>query len=703
MRARAAIALACLVVALGACQQRTADVDQRRIEAADSEPQNWLTHGRTYGEERFSPLDTINTDNASQLGLAWSYELRAPRAAEATPIVVDGVMYVTSAWSMVYALNAATGEELWVYDPEVPRERGASACCDVGNRGVAVWRGRVYVATIDGRLIALDARDGSVAWESVTVDQTKPYTITGAPRVANGLVFIGNGGAEYGVRGYVSAYDARNGSLRWRFYTTPNPRGVDNAASDAVREAALATWNPDAGAWLESGGGGTAWDALVYDADQNVLWIGVGNGSPWNRDVRSPTIEGRNNDNLYLSSVVAVDATTGEYKCHYQETPGETWDYTATQPIILTRLTIEGQERQVLLHAPKNGFFYVIDRTDCGLISAGSIATQTWATGVDMETGRPIENPDARYAVNTSIVLPSPFGAHNWHPMSMSPETGLVYIPVQEIAQDYAQDSEFVYRPGRWNTGTAHAALPDDRAARAAVRNSLKGFLLAWDPVNQREAWRVELPGAWNGGTLATAGGLVFQGTVDGHFGAYNAETGERLWYVDNGAATLGGPVSYAVDGEQYVATLASYGSVFFLAAGFAAPREGDNLNGRVNVYKIGGTATLPPRDFVRAETPEPPVIRASAQVLAHGTTVYGQFCNVCHGGGVVSGGALPDLRRSATLADADAWRATVHGGRTEAGMPDFTQWVSASDAEAIRVYVAREAQALYRQEQARR
>lgn len=703
MRFSAAIAIVCMTLALGACQQRPANVDQRRIEAADSEPQNWMSHGRTYGEERFSPLDTINTDNVDELGLAWSYELRAPRAAEATPIVVDGVMYVTSAWSIVYALNAATGEELWVYDPEVPRERGASACCDVGNRGVAVWRGRVYVGTIDGRLIALDARDGGVEWEVVTVDQSKPYTITGAPRVANGLVFIGNGGAEYGVRGYVSAYDARSGALRWRFYTTPNPRGVDNAASDGVREAALATWNPNAGAWLESGGGGTAWDALVYDADQDVLWIGVGNGSPWNRDVRSPTIEGRNNDNLYLSSVVAVDANTGEYKCHYQETPGETWDYTATQPIILTRLTIGGVERQVLLHAPKNGFFYVIDRTNCALISAGSIATQTWASGVDPQTGRPIENPDARYAVNTAIVLPSPFGAHNWHPMSMSPQTGFVYIPVQELAQDYTQDSEFVYRPGRWNTGTVHAPLPDDRAARAAVRNSLRGFLLAWDPVNQREAWRIELPGAWNGGTLATAGGLVFQGTVDGHFGAYNAQTGERLWYVDNGAATLGGPVTYAVDGEQYVASLASYGSVFFLAAGFAAPREGDNLNGRVNVYKLGGTARLPERNFQRAATPQPPTLRVNAATLARGTAVYGQFCGVCHGPGAISGGALPDLRRSTTLADADVWRATVHGARAEAGMPDFTQWVSAADAEAVRAYVAREAQTLYRDEQARR
>lgn len=451
--------LAGLAVALlAACGP--AQVNERRIGNADSEPGNWMTHGRSYSEDRYSPLDAINTENVSQLGLAWSYELREPRGAEATPIVVDGVMYVTSAWSIVYALDAETGRELWVYDPQVPRERGASACCDVVNRGVAVWNGKVYAGTLDGRLIALDARTGRLVWEEVTVDQTRPYTITGAPRAARGLIFIGNGGAEYGVRGYVSAYDAESGRLRWRFYTTPNPRETDNAASDSVRDQALATWNPNAGAWLESGGGGTAWDALVFDPETDTLWIGVGNGAPWNREIRSPSVEGRNNDNLYLSSVVGVDPDTGEYKCHYQETPGETWDYTGTQPIILSTLTIDGAERQVLLHAPKNGFFYVIDRSNCGLISAGSIATQTWASGVDMATGRPIENADARFVSGTAIVLPSPFGAHNWHPMSMSRQTGLVYIPVQEMAQDYTSDSRVRLSP---------RALEHRHGARAAA------------------------------------------------------------------------------------------------------------------------------------------------------------------------------------------------------------------------------------------
>ena len=698
MRMLGGLAGLCLVAALSACGP--AAVTETRIAGADREPGNWMTHGRTYSEQRFSPLDGINRENVSQLGLAWSYELREPRGAEATPIVVDGVMYVTSAWSIVYALDAATGRELWVYDPEVPRARGASACCDVVNRGVAVWNGKVYVGTLDGRLVAIDARTGSRVWETVTVDQSKPYTITGAPRAARGLIFIGNGGSEYGVRGYVSAYDAESGQLRWRFYTTPNPRGPDNAASDRVRDQVLATWNPGAGAWLESGGGGTAWDALVYDEETDTLWIGAGNGAPWNREIRSPSIAGRNNDNLFLSSVVGVDPDTGAYKCHYQETPGETWDYTATQPIMLATLEIAGRERRVLMHAPKNGFFYVIDRDDCRLISAGSIATQTWANGVNLETGRPNENAEARYLATTAIVLPSPFGAHNWHPMSMSPETGLVYIPVQEMAQDYTSDPAFVYRPGGWNTGTVHAPLPSDRATRAAIRNSMQGFLLAWDPVRQREAWRVRLGPPWNGGTLATAGGLVFQGTLDGRFRAYDAHTGAQLWEFDNQAATMGGPISYAAGGQQYIASLASYGTLYFLPVGFGIDdKPSQPTNGRVNVFRIGGDARLPERQLVRLETPRPPELRANASTVARGAAVYTQFCGVCHGAGAVSGGLLPDLRRAPSLQDAGVWRETVHGARAENGMPDFSRWVSDADAEAVRAYVAGEAHELYAEE----
>lgn len=701
------------LLALAACQPAAKpgadNVDAARIAAADREPGNWLTHGRTYSEQRFSPLQQINAETIGDLGLAFSYELKSDRGASATPIVVDGVMYVTSAWSIVHAIDAATGAEKWVWDPEVDRSVGAKACCDVVNRGVAVYGGKLFVGVLDGRLVALDADTGQPVWSTVTVDQSQPYTITGAPRAANGLVYIGNGGGEYGVRGYVSAYDADTGDLVWRFYTVPGDpaKGPDGAASDPVMAKAAETWN---GQWWTLGGGGTVWDAIVYDPDFDQLIIGVGNGSPWNQQVRSPG----GGDNLFLSSILALDAKTGAYKWHYQTTPGDTWDYTATQHIMLADLTIDGRKRKVAMQAPKNGFFYVVDRADGTLISAKPIVAMapeaqtpagapiSWSTGEIDQNGRPIENPSARYQAATAIVHPSSYGAHNWHPMAFSPQTGLVYIPVQELFQDWTTDPAYVARPGRWNTGTVHAPLPADEAVRDAVRNSLKGYLLAWDPVNQREAWRAPLRGPWNGGALATAGGLVFQGTVDGRFVAYDARTGKELWSFDNQAATLAGPISYEVNGEQHIAVLAGYGSVFFLAGGFAAPEPGRPINGRVYVFKAGGKAPAPEIPLARLETPRPPAIRVNAATLARGEQVYGQFCAVCHGVSAISGGVLPDLRRAGSLQDAATWRSIVVDGALDArGMPKLGDWVSPADAEAIRAYVAREAEGLWRREQA--
>ena len=444
-----------------------ARTDTQRIIAADTEPGSWLTHGRTYGEQRFSPLTKVSTDTVGGLGLAWTYEMRTNRGASGTPLVVDGVMYVTSAWSLVYALDAVTGQERWVYDPKVDRAVGAKACCDVVNRGVAVSDGKVFVGVIDGRLVALDAKNGSVVWETITVDQSQPYTITGAPRSANGLVYIGNGGAEYGVRGYVSAYDANSGKLAWRFYTVPGDpsKGADGAASDPILSKAAATWN---GQWWKLGGGGTVWDAIVYDDDFKQVIIGVGNGSPWNQQHRSPG----GGDNWFLSSIVALDASTGAYKWHYQTTPGETWDYTATQPIILAEISIDGKMRKVAMQAPKNGFFYVVDRETGRLISAQPFlpmsptkSTPTgmpvsWAYAVDPATGRPVENPEARYRGGAALVRPGPAGAHNWHPMSFSPQTGLVYLPAQDMAFPYAHDANPVTREGFYNAGVVFDSAP---------------------------------------------------------------------------------------------------------------------------------------------------------------------------------------------------------------------------------------------------
>ena len=356
---------------------RPANVDGARIVAADSEPGNWMTYGRTYSEQRFSPLDAINADNVADLGLAWYFDLDTDRGQEATPIVVDGVMYVSTAWSKVKALDAATGKLIWAYDPKVPGQTAVYACCDVVNRGVAVWKGRVYVGTLDGRLVALDAASGEPVWSVQTTDPDKPYTITGAPRVVKDKVLIGNGGAEFGVRGYVTAYDAQTGAQVWRFYTVPGDpaKGFE---SDAMEQAAK-TWT---GEWWKLGGGGTAWDSIIYDPGLNLVYIGAGNGTPWNQAIRSPD----GGDNLFLSSIVAVNADTGEYVWHYQETPGETWDFTATQPLMLADLTIGGEKRHVVMHAPKNGFFYVLDAKTGEFISGDKFATVTWASGIDPET-----------------------------------------------------------------------------------------------------------------------------------------------------------------------------------------------------------------------------------------------------------------------------------------------------------------------------
>jgi PQQ-dependent dehydrogenase (methanol/ethanol family) len=704
-----------VVLWLGGCSTREPTpssppaLDTRRIIAADSEPHNWLTHGRTYSEQRYSPLAQLTTDTVGQLGLTWTYELKTPRGASATPIVVDGVMFVTSAWSLVYALDAATGKERWVYDPKVDRATGAKVCCDAVNRGVAVYDGKVYVGVLDGRLVALDASTGAVKWEKVTVDRSWPYTITGAPRAANGLVYIGNSGAEYGVRGYVSAYDAATGDLRWRFYTVPGEpgKGPDGAASDSIMPKVVETWT---GEWWKLGGGGTVWDAIVYDPEFDQLIIGVGNGSPWNRAIRSPG----GGDNWFLSSIVALDARTGTYRWHYQTTPGDTWDFTATQPIVLAELTIAGQRRKVAMQAPKNGFFYVLDRENGRLLSAAPLFPMypadstppglglSWAYGVDPVTGRPLENPEARYSSGTRVIRPGPFGAHNWHPMSYSPDTGLVYIPVQELAFDWTTDPAFVSRPGRWNTGTVHAALPDDPKVRASIKSASKGYLIAWDPVNARESWRVEHAGPWNGGTLATAGGLVFQGTIDGRFLALDGRTGRQLWAYDNQVPTLAGPITYSVNGQQHVAVLSGHGSAFLLIAGLLSPVEPLPVNGRVQVFRIGGNAARLSTVSARDPMPRPPAIAASSSELERGAAVFGQFCWACHGVGA-GGGVIADLRRSPTLQDAGAWREIVLGASAAPGMPRFAGVVTESEAEHVRAYVAKQATTLYAAEQAAR
>jgi quinohemoprotein ethanol dehydrogenase len=678
------IALAAvLAVAAGlagtARTQPPAAVDAARLTAADDEPGNWMSHGRTYDEQRFSPLDQINTGTVRDLGLAWWMDLDSNRNQQTTPLIIDGVMYLTMQWSVVRAVDAGTGALLWEYDPDVPREWGGQACCGADNRGVAAWNGKVFVATLDGRLIAIDAATGERVWETLTVDPSQRYSISGAPRVAKGRVLIGNSGADFGVRGYVSAYDAETGEIAWRFYTVPgNPaEGFENEAM----EMAAQTWG---GEWWWLGGGGTVWDSIVYDPVTDLVFVGVGNGAPWPADLRSPG----GGDHLFLSSIVALDPDDGSYVWHYQTTPNESWDYTATQPIMVADLEFpadnENTSRRVVMQAPKNGFFYVLDAATGAFISAENFVPVNWASHVDPATGRPVMNPEARYdrTGEPTFVMPSAAGGHSWHPMSMSPLTGLVYLPAIYSYWIFALYDEFVVSPVASNTAvdySVHYRMAGSPDLPPEARNDYGGALLAWDPVAQQLAWRVPHPRR-GGGTLATAGGLVFQGVSEGELIAYRATDGERLWSAPTHAGIVAAPVSYEVDGEQYVAVAVGSG-----VGGYYGPR-----NARLLAFRLGADADLPaPPPYV--ERPfNTPGQSAPADVIARGEDVYFRNCAICHGvNGEVRAGLFPDLRRSAVISTPEAFRAVVLEGLLEAnGMSSFAEALSAADAEAARAYI---------------
>lgn len=656
----------------------------------------WLTYGGTYDEQRHSSLDQINLETVGDLGVAWTYDLATNRGVESTPIVVDGVMYVTSAWSVLYALDAKTGEELWVHEPDVDRSVGVKACCDVVNRGVAVYDGKIYLGVIDGRLQAIDAMTGKLVWETVTVDQSKPYTITGAPRVVKDMVLIGNGGAELGVRGYVSAYDAQTGEKVWRFYTVPNPeKQPDGEVSDAAfEEVGNVTWG-DTGAWTTDGGGGTVWDSIVYDEVHDRIIFGVGNGSPWNWERRDPS----GLDNLFLSSIVAVDAATGEYVWHFQTTPGDTWDYTATQTIILADLPMgeSGTTRRVAMQAPKNGFFYVIDAEDGEFISGEAFVPQNWTTGLT-EEGRPIVTDEARDQSTFFFQTPGPLGAHNWHPMAFNPELGLAYIPAQELPQAYQIDPLEDEKPGKWNTGLDFAAgVPEEFTpeVRAMLRPLLKGRLIAWDPVAQEARWSYEHNNAWNGGVLSTAGGIVFQGQLEGTFAAFNAATGEKLWEADVKSGAASGPGTYMIDGEQYVTITTGWGSAYGLSAGFAYDTTVGPTVGKVVTFKLGATGEVPEVDAPQIDRTPKAEAFGDADMLKTGLVQYARNCAVCHGPFVQSSGVLPDLRWSEITGDPEAWYEVVHEGSLAGnGMVSFADVLSADEMEAIRAYVLQQAHA---------
>ena len=667
-------------------------INDERIIAAESEPGNWLSHGRTYEEQRFSPLNKINKDTVKELGLVWSKDMGTNRALESTPIVVDGIMFFTSTWSRVYAVDALTGETIWTFDPEVPGEWARKACCDIVNRGVAVYNGKVYSASLDGRLFSLNAETGDKVWEVDTIiDRTRAYTITGAPRVAKGKVYIGNGGAEYGVRGYVTAYDSETGDQAWRFFTVPGNPAL--AFEDPTQEMAAKTWKGTN--WWEFGGGGTVWNSIVYDPDFNNIYLGVGNGSPWTREIRSPG----GGDNLFLASIVAVDADTGIYKWHYQTTPEDNWDYTAVQDMALADMEIDGEKKKVLLQAPKNGFFYVIDRSDGKVLRAHPFAAVTWATHVDLETGRPVENPAVDYSENGSWVLPGPLGAHNWQAMSIDLEAGLAYIPTQEnpffyaIQEDYKKTGVYKRNPGRWNMGIEMSSLAQNILNNLETMPNPGGYLKAFNPLTGETKWSVPIPHYWNGGVLGTAGGLVFQGDALGMFSAYDKENGERLWQFNTYTSMLAPPITFEIDGEQYVSILTGSGGGDLFGGEPLPPIEIQasltyNNFGRLLVFKLGGNQTLPIPNVRDKTIPEQKLANVSVKQIQNGESNYNDYCAVCHGFIVKSAGGIPDLRKMSTGTHDTFNQIVLEGLLASNGMASFADVLSEEEIKNIHHYV---------------
>ena len=663
--------------------------DQRIVDSPLSEPGSWLTYGQNYKEQRFSQLSQITPENVDELGLAWSrqigdYNMRM----QGTPLVVDGVMYVTNGWSVVYALDAATGTEIWRYDPEVDRSYMRLACCGPAhNRGVAIYEGKVYVGTFDGRLVAIDKTTGEEIWD---VDTWIPaglgrFNITGAPRAAAGKVYIGQGSSESGRRrGYVTAYNADTGEVDWRFFLVPGD--PSKPFEHPEMEMAAQTWG---GEWWKYGGGGTAWNSLVYDEDFNSLYIGVGNGAPWPREIRSPG----GGDDLFLASIVSVDVETGRMNWFYQTVPGDNWDYSSAMDITLGEIELNGEIRKLLLLAPKNGFFYILDREDGELLRAHAYTDGiTWATHVDMETGRPVENPDVVYETDPQWILPANSGAHNWEPQSWDNDRGLMYFYYHDIANFYSLDETFV-RTGvyeirerglslGWGEGTYRRELE----AKAAPRPESKAFIGAFDPITGQYKWRHPLESIYNGGVLATRSGLMFQGEGTGEFVVRETETGTPIWsYSAPGTFRSTSVMSYQIDDTQYVAAMMNGNRAI-------------DLGGTLVAFKLEGDAILQIPEIVRSEIPDQPEDEYNRELVSQGDTLYHAQCASCHGGiGIPSEVAIvaPDLRLMTLETHADFQNIVITGARSELGMPDFEDALTNEQMEAIRSFIVTQAREL--------
>ncbi len=686
-------------------------VDQQRLLQLDSEPGTWLTGGRDFQQSYFSPLDTINTDNVVDLGYAWHYDFDSEHGFESTPSVVDGVLYASGPTGTVVALDAGTGVEKWSFSPQIDPAAVRRVCCGVVNRGLAIWKGKVYVASLDGFLYALDITDGAVLWKVDTItDHERGYTITGAPYIAKDLVLIGNAGAEFDARGYVTAYDSATGEQRWRFFTVPgNPK--DGFEHPELEQAAK-TW--DANSLWQVGLGGTVWDAMAYDPELDLLYVGTGNAAPYPRKLRSPG----GGDNLYLASILALNPDSGRLIWYYQTTPGDNWDFTATQKMILADLDIAGKKRQVIMQAPKNGFFYVLDRVTGELLSAEPYATTTWASHIDMASGRPVETEQSEYFYEPKLIFPSAAGAHNWQPMAYNPHTGLVYIPVLESAAIWTMPSEpFEYIKGginstslyifpirgEWGLDSALAqTLPSlEELSVGQPDTTVRGFLRAWDPVRQTLAWERETSGPWvgdmfafwnGGGVMTTAGGLVFQGRSTGLLVAMDATTGEELTSIDMAAGMMAAPMTYSIEGEQYIAILSGVGGGIgqVHVPGSAAYEYGNK--GRLIVLSLSGKA-VPRRPKVEHNDsdgfPIPPVLRSGSETqVTLGADTFLRHCAKCHANIDGRGAGIPDLRRMDTLAHSEFNNIVLKGTRVDRGMGNFSDLLSAEQVEAVHKYL---------------
>jgi quinohemoprotein ethanol dehydrogenase len=648
-----------------------AKVDAQRLLNADKESGQWLSHSRTYSEQYFSPLKRINDGNVDKLGLAWFVDLPTNQNIETTPLMIDGVLYITLPWSKVMAIDARTGKQLWLHDPRVAGAWNINICCGVDNRGVAAWKGKIIFGTLDGRLIALDARSGKQVWSTKSTPNERRYSITGAPRIANGRIFIGSAGGEFDARGYVDAYDAETGKRQWRFWTVPGDpaQGFENKAM----EMASATWKTPG--WWKTGGGGTVWDAITYDPVTDLVIFGTGNGAPWDSVQR----DAGGGDNLFMTSIVAVHASDGSYAWHYQTTPWETWDYDTGQQLMLLDIKLDGAVRHVVTQASKNGFFYVLDAASGKLLSAKPFTDVNWATGVDLQTGRPDVVPEARTNLTNKVfnLAPGPAGAHSWQSMSYSPDTGLVYIPATT----------------HWQLIGPLDARRNYLAQNPGTRQSFTGRLTAWDPVAQREVWRSEEfvnPAGGvqvTSGALATAGNLVFHGNLPKReFAAYRATDGKRLWTFDTKTAVLAGGISYEVGGEQYVAV--AVGGP--MPGGYYAPN-----GARLMVFKLGGKTALPDLPAFTEQPIAPPPQFADAAAIGRGAQVFETQCQLCQGRNGAARSTFPDLRRSPALHSQELLDAIVmQGTLSERGMASFRDYLKQGDTVDLRAYLISVAEA---------